>query len=145
MTLCGNAPPRPEAPRLPWTSLVMRSSLCSESYQIPTPSSAAGTDGAPGGTVGGGGRERPGASGADAALAAQDGGDLLGHAHGEPLLLAGALEEQQGGHGLAVDLPRLEDRHDLGREMLELGRASLLGVEGGEVERDERRVVPHPA
>ena len=40
--------------------------------------------------------------------------DQLGR---DPLLLAGALEEDEGGRGLAVDLLGREDRHQFGREV----------------------------
>ena len=78
-------------------------------------------------------------------LPPQVGRDLADEVHGEALLLAGALEHQQGDDGLAVDVPRLEDRHQLGGEPLEILGAPFLGEEAGEVEGDQRRVEAHLA
>jgi len=53
------------------------------------------------------------------ALPAQVRGELPDQLDGQPLLLAGALEHEESGHGLPMDLPRLEDRNHLGGEPLQ--------------------------
>ena len=50
-------------------------------------------------------------------------------------------EKGQGGERLPVDLPRGEDRHHLRRQPLQLRRASLAGVEQGQVQGDQGRLV----
>src|SRR5262245_6001453 len=75
---------------------------------------------------------------------AQQGGEPGDHLGGDPLLVAGALEEKEGGRGLAVDRARLEGAHQLGREALQLLGAPLARQQQREVERDQRRVVVHP-
>ena len=47
---------------------------------------------------------------------------------GDPVLLAGTLEEHEGGRGLAMDLLGREDRHQLGRELLVAHKAAGGGL-----------------
>ena len=77
------------------------------------------------------------------ALSAEVRGELLDQLDGQTLLLAGALEDQQGHDRLAVDVARLENGHQLRRETLQIVRTPLCGEETGEIERDQGRVVAH--
>src|SRR3954469_24425785 len=76
-------------------------------------------------------------------LSAQEGRDLADEVHGEPFLLAGALEHQQREDGLPVDVARLEDGHHLRRQPLQVLDTAFLGVEPGEVQGNERGVIAH--
>src|SRR3954463_5873139 len=76
-------------------------------------------------------------------LSAQIGRDLVDEVHGEPFLLAGALEHQQREDGFPVDVARLEDGHHLRRQPLQVLDTPFLSVEPGEVQGNERRVIAH--
>jgi hypothetical protein len=53
-------------------------------------------------------------------------------------------EQQKGGEGLLMDVPRFEEWHHLRRESLYISRPSLSQVYGGEIERNPRRVESDP-
>src|ERR1700724_3546437 len=76
-------------------------------------------------------------------LSLEQGGQLPGQLDGQALLLAGMLEQEKGGHGLAVHLARREDGQDVKGQLLELGDAAFLRIEDREVERHQGGVVAH--
>lgn len=71
-------------------------------------------------------------------------GDLPHQLDGGLLLGAGPLEEEQGGHRLLLDLARLEDRQDLGRDPLQLLGPALPGDERSEIEGDQGQTGQFP-